>query len=338
MRLALITTAPFETVTGASFYHRRLLDAWRERGGVADVVALDNTMPLPLVDQFDETTAIIIEAGAFELAEAILPALQARGAAALVHHPSSLEPGASESRRRRLKALETTMLPGFGRVLAASAPIAERLTAEFGVVTDHVHVLVPGTDRQPCRTNGGSAPDGVRCTILSLGTLIFRKGHDTLIKALATLSDLDWHLSLAGEPSDTGYAAEIDRLVERLGLRDRVERHGALDGAALESAWARADMFALATRFEGFGMAIAEAMARGLPVAITDGGAAGALVASGAGIVAPVDDPAQLAKAMRRLIFSPSLRAEMGSIAWTHARTLPTWPDQATALHRIMHA
>lgn len=335
MRLALITTAPFETVTGASFYHRRLLAAWRDIGGAADIVALDGPAPPDLAGRFGDGTTIIVEGAAFEAAEAAIPALQARGAIALIHHPTALEPGTPEPRRRRLKALERAALPGFGRVIAVSEPIAARLSSEFGVIRERLHVLVPGTDRQPRRAIDPNRPDGAPCTILSLGTLTYRKGHDVLLRALATLPDLDWRLILAGEPRDPAYAAELDTLIATLGIAAQVDRRGALAGEALEQAWADAELFALATRFEGFGMAIAEAMARGLPVAITDGGAAGSLVPPAAGVVAPVDDVIQLAKAMRRLIFSPSLRAEMGGFAWPHARTLPDWPDQAAALRDI---
>lgn len=336
MRLALITVAPFETVSGASFYHRHLLAAWRDRGDEAEVVALADKVPPDFADRFDNDTAIVVEGAAFEAAEAAIPALQARGAVALIHHPTALEPGTPEPRRRQLKALEIAVLPGFTRVIAASEPIARRLSAEFGVINDHLYVLAPGTDQQPRRIFDPTARCGGPCTLLSLGTLTFRKGHDVLLKALATLTDLDWHLILAGEPRDAAYAADLAVLIEQLGLRSRVECHGAVEGGALEAIWARADIFALATRFEGFGMAIAEAMARGLPVAITDGGAAGNLIALGVGVVAPVDDVAQLAKAMRRLIFSPALRAEMGGCAWTHARTLPEWPMQAAALRGIV--
>lgn len=335
MRLALITVAPFETVTGASFYHRRLLAAWREMGGEVEVVALDGPAPATLAGQFGDGVTVILEGAALEVARQAIPGLQARGALALIHHPTALEPGTPEARRLELKALERAVLPGFRRVLAASEPIAERLSTDFGVIRDHVRVLVPGTDHHRRRLFT-PAPDGAACTILSLGTMIYRKGHDTLLAALAMLEDLDWRLILAGETRETDYEAQLVRLIERLGIGDRVERHGALTGSALEDAWERADLFALATRFEGFGMAIAEAMARGLPVAITEGGAAGRLVTPGAGVVAPVDDVVQLGKALRRLVFSTELRAEMGAIAWHHARNLPTWPDQARALREIV--
>jgi glycosyltransferase involved in cell wall biosynthesis len=97
----------------------------------------------------------------------------------------------------------------------------------------------------------------------------------------------------------------------------------------LEALWQSADLFALATWHEGYGMAIAEALKRGVPVAVTDGGAAGALVQPEAGVVCPVGDRDQLSKSLRRLIFSAALRREMADAAWKIGQALPTWQTQA---------
>jgi glycosyltransferase involved in cell wall biosynthesis len=331
MRLVLLTTVPFESVTGASFYHRRMLAAWEEMGGASEVVALE-APALPSLVAAMEGATVIVEGAAFEPAAPIIPALQAEGAVALIHHPTALEPGTPDARRVQLKQLEASLLPGFRRVIAASQPIGDRLVAEFGVAAETLRVVTPGTDRMHRRFIDGTRPDGGQCELLSLGTLTYRKGHDVLLRALATLFDLDWHLTLAGESRDPAYAASLQRLIRELGIDARVTLCGALRGEALEEAWAQAEIFALATRFEGFGMAIAESLARGIPVAITAGGAAEALVPPEAGVVAPVDDVVQLGKAMRRMIFSPGLRAMMGEAAWRRGQSLPDWPAQARAL------
>lgn len=335
MRLVLITEAPVESATGASAYHRRLIDAWQSVSGDAKVIGLDAPVSEDFAASIDAEAAIVVEAAAFEKAALALPPLLQRGAVALVHHPTALEPGAAPERRAARKALESSVLPKFRRVVTASEPIAARLKSEFGVSEDRLRVVVPGTAPQSRRHINPERPFGTPCTVLSLGTLTYRKGHDLLLRALAGLPDLDWRLILAGEARDPAYAAELDSLAENLGIQARVERTGALDGDALEEAWNRAEVFALATRFEGFGMAIAEAMARGLPVAITDGGAAGSLVPAQAGVVAPVDDLAQFIKALRRLVFSPPLRAEMGAAGYAHARNLPGWTDQARAFAAV---
>jgi glycosyltransferase involved in cell wall biosynthesis len=100
-------------------------------------------------------------------------------------------------------------------------------------------------------------------------------------------------------------------------------------GDALAALWQQADLFALATHWEGYGMAIAEALKRGVPVAVTAGGAAGNLVTPEAGVVCPVGDQTNLSKALRRLIFGSELRRKLADAAWQVGQTLPDWPTQA---------
>jgi glycosyltransferase involved in cell wall biosynthesis len=150
------------------------------------------------------------------------------------------------------------------------------------------------------------------------------------MRALARLFDLDWHLTIVGSPArDPVHARGLLALAEELRIAHRVCFAGELVGDALEAAWRAADVFALATYYEGYGMAIAEALKRGLPVVVTAGGAAGTLVSPDAGCVCPVGDRDQVSKSLRRLIFGESLRAEMAGQAWRIGQTLPSWHDQS---------
>ena len=99
------------------------------------------------------------------------------------------------------------------------------------------------------------------------------------------------------------------------------------DDAALEQEWRTAHLFALATRWEGYPAAVAQALRRGLPVATTT--EAAGLVPQTAGILAPVDDHATLSKGLRRMVFDEALRAAMADAAWKAGQHLPGWADQA---------
>ena len=106
--------------------------------------------------------------------------------------------------------------------------------------------------------------------------------------------------------------ARLSPLAEELGIARRVRFAGEVTAAALEALWHEADLFALATHWEGYGMAVAEALKRGVPVAVSAGGAAGNLVTPESGVVCPAGDHINLSKALRRMIFGAGLRHDDG--------------------------
>ena len=120
-------------------------------------------------------------------------------------------------------------------------------------------------------------------------------------------------------------------LAAELGIARRVSFAGAVSDAALEALWRGADLFALASHWEGYGMAMAEALKRGVPVAVTEVGAAPALVTPENGIMVQPGDQDTLSKALRRVIFGAELRRDMAEAAWQTGRGLPSWDQQARA-------
>ncbi len=332
MHLILIAKALSEATSTAPIYHHRIIKAWRQQGGTAELVSLNRPIHPDFTGSLPEGTLVVVDSAALGLIEAIIGPLQAHGAGVLMHHPTPLAPGASTDLQTAMKSLERRYLPRFRRVVATSALVATRLEQEFGVDATRIRVVNPGIDKQKQQIIRPDRPDGAPCRLLTLGTMSYRKGHDVVLNALATLSDLDWYLTLAGPPRDRAYFSDLKALIQQLDIGDRVELHGELRGPEMEAIWQQAEVFALATRFEGFGTTIAEAMARGLPVAITSGGAAADLVTPACGVVAPVDSTAEFAKGLRRLIFSAALRANLGKNAFIRAQNFPDWLTQTNRL------
>ena len=260
-------------------------------------------------------------------------ALTRRGTIGLIHHPTALETGFAEGDRTALLGIEKRLLPRLERVLVTSEPTAERLAADFGVDRDRIRVVVPGTD-DAARSPGSGGPT---CCIISIGTLVPRKGHDVLLRAVARLFDLDWQLTIVGSPErDPVHARSLVALAEELRIARRVRFAGEVVDDALEALWREADLFALATHWEGYGMVVAEALKRGVPVAVSAGGAAGNLVTAASGVVLPVGDHNNLSKALRRMIFGTALRREMAEAAWQVGKTLPSWQTQVTAFAQAL--
>ncbi|WP_146617925.1 glycosyltransferase family 4 protein, partial [Rhodoplanes serenus] len=150
----------------------------------------------------------------------------------------------------------------------------------------------------------------------AVGAVVPRKGYDVLVAALARLADLDWRLTIAGATDrDPATAAALVRQIVDLGLGDRVVVAGAVPDDRLAALYAASDVFVLASRFEGYGMAFSEAVAYGLPVVGTTAGAIPDTVPAGTGLLVPPDDPTALAAALRTLITDEATRTRIAAAA-----------------------
>ena len=119
----------------------------------------------------------------------------------------------------------------------------------------------------------------------------------------------------------------LHQALDKAGADDRVAVLGAVPPERIVELYLASDVFVLASRFEGYGMALAEAIAHGLPVVSTMTGAIPDTVPAGTGLLVPPDDAAALAQALRRLI---SDRAERQRLAMkARAAAAHTWQDSA---------
>ncbi len=315
MQARFIIPGPLATVSGGYGYDRAIIAGLRGLGHQIDVCELGD--PLAALNQ---PGLPIIDGLALPACATLAAEIAARPCVGLIHHPISLEPDMAH-----LAELENALFPAFARIIVTSDWTARALVEHFAVAADRIRVVQPGTAPVP-----RSAFRDQGCEILALGSLTPRKGHGMLLRSLGRLWDLDWHLTIAGIADDAAYGASLAALAAELNIADRVGFPGVLTGPALDTQWARTDLFALATKFEGYGMAIAESLAHGIPFAVTRGGAAGDGMPEMAGAVCNVDDQVTYSKTLRRLIFDTALRREMADAAWEAGQALPDWPAQVS--------
>jgi glycosyltransferase involved in cell wall biosynthesis len=245
---------------------------------------------------------------------------------ALVHHPLALERGLSSEQADILRHSERRALACARSVVVTSTATARIVASDYGVPMACITVARPGNDPVPhAQGNRGGAPH-----LLSVGAVVPRKGFDVLVAALAGLTDLDWRLTIAGDLTRDPVTAErLQADIVRHGLTKRVATPGAVSSTQLAALYNGADLFVLASRFEGYGMAYAEALAHGLPVIGTKAGAIPDTIPREAGLLVDAGDVAALAEAIRRTIIDPGLRKQLSDAARDAARQLPTWQQSA---------
>jgi len=251
---------------------------------------------------------------------------------ALCHHPLTLEAGLSPSRSAELKASETMALALARAVIVTSPATRDLLVADFGVGANRVAVAIPGTDPAP-RSHGTGNP----LQLLAVGSVVPRKGYDVLMRALSRLKGLDWHLDIAGADDRAPQAATVLRdLISTTGLSGRVTLNGAVSDERLSQLYASADIFVMSSLFEGYGMVLAEAMARGLPIVCTTGGAAAETAPADAALKVPPGDDVALADALQTVMSNPARRTKMAEASWHSGLALPRWEETASIIADVI--
>jgi glycosyltransferase involved in cell wall biosynthesis len=342
-KAAFAIPGDLSTPTGGYAYDRHVMAALPARGVAVRHLPLPGGFPFPSARALEETGRLLAAVPVEEalvidgLALGVLaPALLANVTAPIIamhHHPLGLETGLTPEQSRALLACEKAATAFARRVIVTSQTTAETL-AELGFAPPPpVTVALPGLELGArSRGSGGDAAE-----IVCVGTIVPRKGYDILVAALATLPDEPWRCTIVGSlDRDLACVAALRAQIAAAGLEDRVHLAGALDSEAVSALLSRSDLFALASRYEGYGMVFAEAMAHGLPVLATRAPAIPATVPPEAGILVEPDNPQALADALSRLMRDPALRQRLGDGGWAHAKTLPGWQDTAAIIAGVI--
>lgn len=337
--LYFVFPGSLETPTGGYHYDRRLIGELRRMGVTVTTIALSEQFPFPDTQALEQArqalaalpdgAVVIIDGLAYgvldELAQAQAQRLRI---IALCHHPLALESGLDSVAQQRFQASEQRALQAARAVLVTSEHTRQILIAQFAVPADRVVVARPGTDPVPF-----AACDGNPLRLLTLASLTRRKAHDVLIDALAPLANLPWQARFVGSADfDPQWSEQLQQQVNRLHLQARIQLVGAVDQPQAELQ--NADLFVLPSRFEGYGMVFAEALAAGLPIIAARAGAVPDLVPESAGLLVPADDTEALTAALHSLLTRADLRQQLQAGARHAAVNLPTWADSA---QRVAH-
>lgn len=337
----------WDSRTGGYLYDRRIVDGLHAAGWHVTRCSPGDGFPQPDAGAREQARRVIdaLPDGALVVADGLgfsaLPDLVAQHAqrlrwVALVHHPLAFESGLSPAEQARLFDSERRALACARQVVVTSSSTALALAA-FDVPAVRITVVEPGTDRAPQARGSGAGAEAL--SLLCVATITARKGHLVLIEALAGLRDRAWQLHCAGSLArDDATVAAVRAGVARHGLAARVTWHGEVDSHAIEALYAQADLFVLPSFHEGYGMALAEALAHGLPIVSCAAGAIVDTVPASAGVLVPPGDADALRDALRRLMDDADWRATLATGAREAAEHLPTWDDAGARFAAVLDA
>ncbi|MBM4183470.1 MAG: glycosyltransferase family 4 protein [Gemmatimonadetes bacterium] len=338
--LHFVVPGPLDQLTGGFVYDAHMVAGLSELGWAIRVHNLSGSFPGPDAVARESLGAAL--AGVPARARVVIDGLAMGGIPeaieaqerrlrliSLVHHPLAEETGLSALDQQRFAASERRALAACAGVIVSSAYTARGLSA-YGVSAGRVRVVVPGTEPVPPAVGPGPGQPPV---LLCVASVTPRKGYDVLVSALARVADLEWTCVCAGSLTrDPVCAGAVLGAAARAGLVERLRFVGEREGAELESLYHGASVFVLASHYEGYGMALADALAHGLPVVSTTGGAIPFTVPAQAGLLVEPGDAEAFAAALRTVLDPEAhRRGELAAASLRHARELPTWRTAAAA-------
>jgi glycosyltransferase involved in cell wall biosynthesis len=331
--------------SGGNAYDRQVCQGLAEIGWPVHVHAVPGDWPRPdgaayaalarVVERIpDGGVALLDGLVASTAPDVLVPQASRLRLVALVHMPLGRGAADGDARTR-----EGAVLAAATSVVTTSAWSRGTLLELYSLPGERVHVAEPGV--AAASLSPGTATGGA---LVCVAAVIPGKGHDVLLDALATMTDVSFDCECVGRlDRDPAFAESLRRRLLDEGLGDRVRFSGPRVGADLDRSYASADLLVLASRAETYGMVITEALARGLPVVATDVGGVREALGHGTGGIrpgrlVPPDDPAALAATLRTWLGDAEVRRTCRRAARERRASLSGWSTTASVLAGVLAA
>ena len=332
--------------TGGYLYDAHMVRQLRDVGWMVDVIGLEGRFPDAddlaaramhrALSKLHDGARVVIDGLALGgLPDEVAPHAGRLDISALVHHPLADETGLDAAVRERLLTRETRALEACRRVIVTSPFTARRLRA-LGLDQRTPRVVEPGVKGAELAEAvagrlQGREPEGPE-RLLCVGSLTPRKGQDLLVSALAQLAERDWHCTLVGSSTrDAGFAKHVAGLISEAGLADRIDCIGECDQDVLDAEYHRASVYLLPSHYEGYGMVVSEALARGLPMITTIGGALAQTAPEDCCLRVEPGNVDALVEALARWFDDAALRRRLTRSAVEWRENLRSWSEAGRA-------
>jgi glycosyltransferase involved in cell wall biosynthesis len=332
--------------SGGNTYDRRLCRGLTSLGWSVHEHAVPGCWPRPqspslaalagVVQRIPDDALVLLDGLVASTAPEVLVA-QARRLRLVVLVHMSLGHRPEDDRADDTRMRERAVLSVAAAIVTTSAWTRRRLLDLYPLAPDRLHVAEPGVD--PADLAAGTAGGGA---LLCVAAVTLDKGHDVLLDALQTLTDLSWHCVCVGSlDRDPRFVEDLRRRSLDGGLGDCVYFPGPRTGVDLDRSYAAADLVVLASRAEAYGMVVTEALAHGLPVVAAEVGGLTEALGHGAdgvrpGLLVPPNDAAALGAALRAWLGDAELRGRLRRAAAERRESLSGWATTASVLARVL--
>jgi glycosyltransferase involved in cell wall biosynthesis len=320
------------TSIGWAVHEHAVAGSWPQPDAQA-LAGLDDTIRrLP-----DDAVVLLDGLVASTAPEVMVPQAHRLHLVVLVHMPLGHRPKDDSTGVTRTR--ERAVLSAAAAVVTTSAWTRQRLLELYGLPPGRMHVAEPATEAADLATGTATGE-----ALLCVAAVTREKGHDVLLDALASATDISWQCVCVGSlERDPALVEALRRRSLEGGLGERVSFPGPRTGADLDRTYAAADLVLLASRAEAYGMVVIEALARGLPVIATDVGGLPDALGHGAdgtrpGLLVPPDDAGAFGAAVRAWLGDAELRQRLRRAARERRQTVSEWSSTTSAIARVLAA
>ena len=332
MNIHFLIPEDINLLKGNYVYNKRIAEGLKAIGHQVIIQQLPDDFPFPsdtslqqcrqIMGAIPQAEPVIIDNLVFGVIPDILKDFYLqKPIVALVHITLSADPNLTAYQREMVLSLEKKAQKYAKKFIVSSSYTANLLTAA-GIEKNQINVIIPGVDNYPQKKIYPGKPS----KLLSIANFTRNKGYMTLMKALTALKNKDWELHCYGNLNfDKEYVDELQMIIRRNGLKEKVWLHGPVSGKELSDVYLNADLFIHASNFETYGMAVAEALAHGIPVITSTGGGICETVPVKMGQFFNPGDVYVLQTIIEELLENPQLYKTLYTEASTYHNQVHTW-------------
>ncbi|MGF9562597.1 glycosyltransferase family 4 protein [Neorhizobium sp. JUb45] len=253
---------------------------------------------------------------------ALLPQVNLGGQAGLSPPPCG-EGGEGTVSRPDAVATEQSALELADTIIVTSDESHAYIASRYGIAAKNIITAKPGNDPAP----QSPAHAGGSWRLLSVGAVIPRKRYEFLIDALSALDRSHWSLTIVGNTERyPDYVSSLHNRIKTRGLENHITLAGELSAPALDGLWSQTHLYVASSLYEGYGMAISEALCRGVPVISTPSGAVAGWAGEAAMLV-DADDPGEMAARIAAVMGDADVYVGAHEKAVRFAAGLPSWEE-----------